>query len=285
MSCEAAREAVPDDAARLRRGRAGRLPGREQVLERPGRAAPRAGPRLEQVVVERHVVDRCDRRLGVGVGGQQDALGVRDDRARLERDIVVPDMPGMRWSAISPSRPGPARPQLGQQLEGLSPASADAVALTGAAGESRATCAQHAAGSSSTAQRSRGDARKARLKDCQSLTKGPTTHDHLAKWIRNSTRTRTPSPRRRCSAASRSQLRASTAVVGEPGGADGQGRQGARATRLRRCLTRPSCRHDRPAGHEGPVLAGAAGFDEDEQPRPTGWTAGAAYARSLPPKG
>ena len=40
-------------------------------------------PRLEQVVVERDVVDRLDRRVGVGVRGEQHALGVGDELARL----------------------------------------------------------------------------------------------------------------------------------------------------------------------------------------------------------
>ena len=69
-------------AAGLQRG--ARLPGRQQVLDDREQLLLRRVPRLEQVVVERDLVDRGDRRLGVGVGGQQHALGVRDDLARLD---------------------------------------------------------------------------------------------------------------------------------------------------------------------------------------------------------
>ena len=59
------------------------LPGGQQVLDHRVELLLRRVPGLEQVVVERDVVDRRDRRLGVGVGGEQHALGVRHELARL----------------------------------------------------------------------------------------------------------------------------------------------------------------------------------------------------------
>ncbi len=58
-------------------------------------------PGLEQVVVQCDLVDRGDRRLGVGVGGQQHALGVGARSCAPRRGTAVPGMPGIRWSAIS----------------------------------------------------------------------------------------------------------------------------------------------------------------------------------------
>ena len=82
-----AAEAVPDEphAARLDRG-AG-LPGRQEVLDDREQLLLRRVPRLQQVVVERDLVDRLDRRLGVGVGGEQHALGLGHDLARLDQVV------------------------------------------------------------------------------------------------------------------------------------------------------------------------------------------------------
>ena len=104
------------NAARLER-RPG-LPGREQVLDDRVELLLRGVPRLEQVVVEGHVVDRRDRRLGVGICGEQHALGVRHERACLDqvvgarhaRHALVGDQHG---------RLLPPRAQLGQQLQRL----------------------------------------------------------------------------------------------------------------------------------------------------------------------
>jgi len=73
------RPPVADHADALERRPIVRLPVREQVLE--DREQPLLGrvPGLEEVVVEADRVDRGDRHLGVGVGGQQHALGVRVD--------------------------------------------------------------------------------------------------------------------------------------------------------------------------------------------------------------
>ena len=75
-----AREAVADEA-RLRIGehRVG-LPVAEQVLERREQPLLRRVPRLLQVVVDLGAVDRGDRRVGVRVGGEQRALGLREQR-------------------------------------------------------------------------------------------------------------------------------------------------------------------------------------------------------------
>ena len=64
--------------------RRARLPRRQQVLDDREELLLGRVPRLEQVVVQRDLVDRRDRRLGVGVGGQQDALGVGHELARLD---------------------------------------------------------------------------------------------------------------------------------------------------------------------------------------------------------
>ena len=70
------------DAAGLER-RAG-LPGREEVGDDRVELLLRRVPGLEQVVVERDLVDGLDRGAGVGVGGEQHALGVGGDLARLD---------------------------------------------------------------------------------------------------------------------------------------------------------------------------------------------------------
>ena len=82
-----AREAVPDQAHApgLQRGAAG--PRRQQVLDDRVEVLLRRVPGLEQVVVERHLVDGLDRGLGVGVGGQQHALGARHDLTRLHEEL------------------------------------------------------------------------------------------------------------------------------------------------------------------------------------------------------
>ena len=79
-----AREAVADDAHAAGLERRARLPRRQQVLDDRVQLLLGRVPRLEQVVVERDLVDRRDRRLGVGVGGQQHALGVGHELARLD---------------------------------------------------------------------------------------------------------------------------------------------------------------------------------------------------------
>ena len=81
------REAVPDQPhpARLQ-GRA-RLPSRQQILDDREQLLLGRVPRLEQVVIERYLIDGLDRRLGVRVRGQQHALGGRDDLARAHEVV------------------------------------------------------------------------------------------------------------------------------------------------------------------------------------------------------
>ena len=81
------REAVADDAhpAGLERGAV--LPGREEVLDDREELLLGRVPGLEQVVVEIDLVDRLDRGLGVGVGGEEHALGVGHELARLDEVV------------------------------------------------------------------------------------------------------------------------------------------------------------------------------------------------------
>ena len=69
-------EPVSDHAHAARFERGARLPGRQQILEDREQLLLGRIPGLEQVVVQRDLVDRLDRGLGVGIGGQQHALGV-----------------------------------------------------------------------------------------------------------------------------------------------------------------------------------------------------------------
>ena len=87
------REAVADDAhpAGLERGAV--LPRREEVLDDRVQALLGRVPGLAEVVVEVDLVDRLDRRLGVGVRGEEHALGVGDDLARLD-EVVGPGHAG-----------------------------------------------------------------------------------------------------------------------------------------------------------------------------------------------
>ncbi len=80
------REAVPDDAHAARLERRPRLPGRQEILDDREELLLGRVPRLEEVVVQRDLVDRRDRCLGVGVGGEQHALGVGHELARLDEE-------------------------------------------------------------------------------------------------------------------------------------------------------------------------------------------------------
>ena len=125
---------MADDAQPARLERRARLPGRQQVLEH--REEPLLGriPRLQQVVVERDLVDRRDRRSRVGVGGQQHALGVGDDRAGLHQEVRA----GHHRHALVGEQQGDlvaARAQLREDLErlGARARAQDPVALAEAA--------------------------------------------------------------------------------------------------------------------------------------------------------
>ena len=80
-------EAMPDhsDSTRLQSGSG--LPGRQQIFDYGNQLLLRRIPRLEQVVVEVHLVDRLDRRLGVGVGREQYPFGRRHDFTRAHQVV------------------------------------------------------------------------------------------------------------------------------------------------------------------------------------------------------
>jgi hypothetical protein len=109
---------MADDAhaAGLQRG-AG-LPRGQQVLDDRVELLLGRVPRLEQVVVQRDLVDRLDRRRRVGVRGQQHPLGARDELpggdevigARHPRHPLVGDQQRHLLAA---------RDELAQQLEPL----------------------------------------------------------------------------------------------------------------------------------------------------------------------
>ena len=72
------RPAVPDQANSLERRPVPRLPIIQQVAEHRVEALLRGIPRFHQVVIEMHIVDCLDRGVGIGIGGQQRALGIRE---------------------------------------------------------------------------------------------------------------------------------------------------------------------------------------------------------------
>jgi hypothetical protein len=95
-----------------------RLPGRQQVLDDREELLLRRIPGLEQVVVQRHFVDRRDRGLGVGVGGEQHALGLGHELPRLH-EVVRPGEPGHPLVGDEQGDLVAPRAQLAQQLERL----------------------------------------------------------------------------------------------------------------------------------------------------------------------
>ena len=111
-------EAVADDPhpAGLERG-AG-LPRRQQVLDDREELLLGRIPRLQQVVVERDLVDRRDRRLGVGVGRQQHALGVGNELARLD-EVLGAGHPGHPLIGDQHRDLVAAREDLAQEVEAL----------------------------------------------------------------------------------------------------------------------------------------------------------------------
>jgi len=62
-------------------------PVREEVVDDRVQLLLGRVPRLQQVLVELDVVDGPDRDIGVGVGGQQDALGVGLEWERLDEEL------------------------------------------------------------------------------------------------------------------------------------------------------------------------------------------------------
>ena len=118
--------------ARLER-RAG-LPRRQQILDDGKQLLLGRVPRLQQVVVERHLVDRLDRRLGVRVRRQQHALGLRHELARLD-EVVGAGQPGHPLVGHQQRDLLAARADLLQQVEpfGARTGAHDPVALAEAA--------------------------------------------------------------------------------------------------------------------------------------------------------
>jgi len=80
-------EAMPDqpDPAGLERGT--RLPGSEQIFDDGEQLLLGRVPRLEQVIVERNLVDRLDGSLRVGVRRQQHPFGRGDDLPRAHQIV------------------------------------------------------------------------------------------------------------------------------------------------------------------------------------------------------
>ena len=78
---------MPDHAHAAGLERGARLPCRQQVLDDRNELLLGRVPGLQQVVVEGHLVDRRDGGLGVGIGGQQDSLGLRNQAARLHQVV------------------------------------------------------------------------------------------------------------------------------------------------------------------------------------------------------
>jgi hypothetical protein len=63
------------------------LPRGQQILDDREQLLLGRIPRLEQVVVKGDLVDRVDRRFGIGVGGEQHAFGRRHDLPRAHEVI------------------------------------------------------------------------------------------------------------------------------------------------------------------------------------------------------
>ena len=64
-----------------------RIPCVQQIVEHGVETLFRRSPRLHQVVIEPDLVDRLDRHVGVGIGGEEEELRVRDDRSSAFEEI------------------------------------------------------------------------------------------------------------------------------------------------------------------------------------------------------
>ena len=82
-----AREAVADQAHPARFERGAGLPRAHEVSDDREQLLLGWVPGLEQVIVEVDLVDRLDRRLGVGVGGEKHALGGGHELARAHEVV------------------------------------------------------------------------------------------------------------------------------------------------------------------------------------------------------
>lgn len=113
-------EAMPDDAHAAGLERCTGLPCGQKIFHNREQLLLRGVPRLEQVVVQRDVVDRRDRSLRVGIGGEQHALGVRNDLARLH-EVRRARHPRHTLVCDQHRHLVAARAQLAQQVQRLSP--------------------------------------------------------------------------------------------------------------------------------------------------------------------
>jgi hypothetical protein len=111
-------EAMPDDPHAAGLECRPRLPRRQQVLDDGKELLLGRVPGLEQVVVERHVVDGRDRGLGIGVGRQQHPLGVGHDLARLD-EVVRARHAGHALVGDQQGDVVAARAQLAQEVQRL----------------------------------------------------------------------------------------------------------------------------------------------------------------------
>ena len=111
---------MADETHAARVQRRPRLPRRKEILDHGEELLLGRIPRLEQVIVERHLVDRRDRRLGVRVCRQEHALGVGHEPACLH-EVLSPRHPRHSLVGDEHGHLIAARPQLAQNLERLGP--------------------------------------------------------------------------------------------------------------------------------------------------------------------
>ena len=123
-------EAVPDDPHAARLERRARLPRRQEVLDDGEELLLGRVPRLEQVEVQRDLVDGLDRRLGVGVGREQDALGRGHEAPGLD-EVLRARHPGHALVGDEQRDLLAAADELTERLQALRarPGAHDAVAL------------------------------------------------------------------------------------------------------------------------------------------------------------
>ena len=108
------------------------MPVVEQVVEHRVEALLGRIPRLHQVVVEVDVVDRLDRGIGVGVGGEEGALGLGEEPLRFVEKFDAGDA----GHALIGEHQGDdlvGQPDLAEHIEGsvagIDPDDAEALAI------------------------------------------------------------------------------------------------------------------------------------------------------------
>ena len=112
-----ARPPVPDHLDAVGVVRCVRPPRVEEVVDDRVELLVRRVPGLQQVVVERDAVDRVDRRLGVGVGGEEHALGLGGEPHRLLQEL---DARHLRHALVGEQQRDRIAAQL-QSIEQLEP--------------------------------------------------------------------------------------------------------------------------------------------------------------------